>query len=48
MNMHHRAGFVLSQVDGVLTYRDLIDVAGIRRLDALKILATLVGNGAIG
>jgi hypothetical protein len=48
MSMHHRAGFLLSQIDGTLSFNDLIDVAGIRRLDAVRILATFVGNGVIG
>jgi hypothetical protein len=48
MNMHHRAGFVLSRVDGTLSFDDLIEVAGIKRLDAVRILATLLSNGIIG
>jgi hypothetical protein len=47
MNMHHRAGFVLSLVDGTLSYEDLVDVSGLRRLDAVRILADLVGSRII-
>ena len=48
MNMHHRAGFILSQVDGSLSYDDLLSVSGMDRFDTVRILADLVGNGIIG
>jgi hypothetical protein len=48
VNMHHRAGFVFAQVDGVLSFNDLLDVAGLKRFDAVRILADLVTRGLIG
>ena len=48
LNMHHRAGFILSQVDGTLAYEDLLDVSGMDRFDTVRILAELVQNGIIG
>jgi hypothetical protein len=48
MSLHHRAGFILSQVDGALTFGDVLDVSGMPRLAALKILADLVAHGVIG
>ena len=48
MNMHHRAGFILSQVDGSLTYDDLLAVSGMDRFDTVRIIADLITNGIIG
>jgi CRP-like cAMP-binding protein len=48
LNMHHRAGFILSQVDGMLSYEDILDVSGMDRFDTIRILAELVANGIIG
>jgi tetratricopeptide (TPR) repeat protein len=48
LNMHHRAGFILSQVDGTLAYEDLLDVSGMDRFDTMRILADLVQNRIIG
>jgi CRP-like cAMP-binding protein len=48
LNMHHRAGFILSQVDGTLSYEDILDVSGMDRFDTIRILAELVANGIIG
>lgn len=48
MNMHHRAGFILSQVDGSLSYDDLLAVSGMDRFDTVRIIADLIGNGIIG
>jgi len=48
INMHHRAGFILAQVDGMLSYEDLLAVSGMPRFDTVRILANLVQNGIIG
>ena len=48
MNMHHRAGFILSQVDGTLSYEDLLEVSGMDRFDTVRIVADLVTAGIIG
>ena len=44
----HRAGFFLSQVDGGTSYEDLIEISGMTRAEAIKILAQLVEQGVIG
>ena len=48
INLHHKAGFVLSQVDGSLTFEDIVAVSGMPRFETLRILAELVQNGIIG
>jgi hypothetical protein len=42
LSMDHRAGFVLSLVDGSSTIDMILDVSGMPRLDALRILHELV------
>ena len=41
------SGFVLSQIDGNLTYEELFDVCGLPRLETARILARLVKDGVI-
>ena len=48
MNMHHKAGFILSQVDGMMTYDDLLAISGMSRFDTMRILHDLVQQGIIG
>lgn len=40
--LDHRAGFLLSHVDGVSTLETILDVSGMPRLDAMRILVELV------
>lgn len=42
LSLDHRAGFLLSLVDGTSTVEELLDISGMVRLDALRILHTLV------
>lgn len=42
LSIDHRAGFVLSLVDGVSTVEMILDVSGMPELDALRILSELV------
>lgn len=42
LSIDHRAGFVLSLIDGSSTLEMIIDVSGMPRLDALRILHALV------
>jgi hypothetical protein len=42
LSIDHRAGFVLSLVDGTVTAETIVDVSGMPRLDALRILHELV------
>lgn len=47
LNLDHRAGFVLAQIDGSVTFEDLFSVSGMSRLDTARILAQLVEEGVI-
>jgi tetratricopeptide (TPR) repeat protein len=47
LNLDHRAGFVLAQIDGTVTFEDLFAVSGMSRLDTARILAQLVEEGVI-
>ncbi len=47
LNLDHRAGFVLAQIDGTLTLEDLFAVSGMSRLDTARILAQLKEQGVI-
>lgn len=48
MNMNHRVGYVLSQVDGHSAYDDIVALSGMPRVDTLKILSDLIADGVIG
>ncbi|MFO0674212.1 MAG: hypothetical protein U0235_32120 [Polyangiaceae bacterium] len=41
-SLDHRAGFLLSHIDGVSPLDTILDVSGMPRLDALRILVELV------
>jgi hypothetical protein len=43
----HRGAFLLSQVDGVSTLEMILDVSGMGRVDALRILAGFVEQGIV-
>jgi tetratricopeptide (TPR) repeat protein len=47
LNLDHRAGFVLAQIDGDVTYEDLFSICGMSRLDTARILSQLVQEGII-
>lgn len=47
LGLDHRAGFLLSRVDGRSTVEELVDLSGMPRHEALKLLVELVGAGAI-
>lgn len=47
LNLDHRAGFVLAQIDGQVTLEDLFDLSGMSRLDTARILAQLVEERVI-
>lgn len=48
LSVDHRAGFVLSLVDGSATFDEILDMSGMQRLEALRILAELLDRGVIG
>lgn len=43
----HREGFLLSQIDGVISNEDLLDVCGMNGAEALRILARLASLGIL-
>ncbi|MBX5482789.1 MAG: tetratricopeptide repeat protein [Myxococcaceae bacterium] len=47
LNLDHRAGFVLAQMDGTVTFEDLFEVCGMSRLDTARILVQLIDEGVI-
>lgn len=47
LGLDHRAGFLLSRVDGEHSVEQLVDVSGMPRLEALKTLVELLELGAI-
>ena len=48
LNLDNRAGFVLSLVDGFVTYDELFSLSGMSRLDTARVLSQLVRDGVIG
>jgi hypothetical protein len=48
LNLDHRAGFVLAQIDGSVSFEDVFAVSGMSRLDTARILAQLLDEGVIG
>jgi hypothetical protein len=48
LDLDHRSGFILAQVDGTSTFEELIELTGMDRLEALRIMAQLVQKGVIG
>jgi hypothetical protein len=47
LNLDHRAGFVLAQIDGMVTLEDIFTLSGMTRLDTARILAQLVEEKVI-
>lgn len=47
LSLDHRAGFMLSMIDGISSIDDLLDVSGMQRLDALRILCSLLDQKVI-
>jgi hypothetical protein len=46
-DLDSRSAFLLSRMDGQLSADDLLDVSGMRRLEALRVLALLVHSGVV-
>jgi tetratricopeptide (TPR) repeat protein len=47
LNLDHRAGFLLAQIDGSVDYEALFALSGLPRLDTARILANLIADGVI-
>jgi tetratricopeptide (TPR) repeat protein len=47
LNLDHRAGFLLAQIDGTVDYEGLFALSGLPRLDTARILANLIADGVV-
>jgi hypothetical protein len=47
LNLDPRAGFVLAQIDGEVSFDDLYAICGLRRLDTARILCELLEQGVV-
>ncbi|MBS2021806.1 MAG: hypothetical protein JST92_05310 [Deltaproteobacteria bacterium] len=47
LNLDPRAGFVLAQIDGEVSFEDLYAICGLSRLDTARILSQLLEEGVI-
>lgn len=47
LSLDHRAGFLLSMIDGVSSIDELLDVSGMQKVDALRILCDLLDQKVI-
>ena len=47
LNLDPRAGFVLAQIDGEVTFEDLYAICGLKRLDTARILCELLEQGVV-
>jgi hypothetical protein len=46
-DLEPRSAFLLSRIDGSMTVEDVLDVSGMPRLEALRVMALLVRRGAV-
>jgi hypothetical protein len=47
LSIDHRAGFMLSRLDGPITVEELLEICGMPRLDALRMLHDLLQQKVI-
>ena len=47
LNLDPRAGFVLAQIDGAVTFEDLYAICGLHRIDTARILSQLLEEGVV-
>ncbi|MFO0584476.1 MAG: tetratricopeptide repeat protein [Anaeromyxobacter sp.] len=47
LNLDHRAGFLLAQIDGAVDFEGLFALSGLPRLDTARILANLIADGVV-
>lgn len=48
LDLDHRAGFILSLIDGISSYNDIMAISGMDELESAAILARLKTEGVIG
>lgn len=47
LNLDHRSGFLLSQIDGTMSFEDILDLSSMSRLETLMVLADLLEKQVI-
>jgi hypothetical protein len=47
LSLDHKAGFVLSQIDGFVSFEDIVDLSGMARLATLRILVRLLDASVV-
>ena len=47
LSLDHRAGFLLSQVDGMMSFEDILELSSMGRLETLGVLVQLVKQSVI-
>lgn len=47
MNLDHRFGFIISQIDGMMTYEDILDISHLPRLETISLLVGMLQKGII-
>lgn len=47
LNLDHRAGFLLSLIDGRISYEELFEISSMSRFDTAQILAMLIDDGIL-
>jgi len=47
LNLDHRAGFILAQIDGAVSYEEIFALSGMSRLDTCRILVQLIEQRVI-
>jgi hypothetical protein len=47
LSLDHRAGFLLSLVDGISTVEEILDMSGMTRLEALRLMYTLTQQNVV-
>ena len=47
LQLNHRLAFVLSQIDGFVSFEDILDLSGMGRLETLRMFARLLRDGII-
>lgn len=47
LDLDHRAGFLLAQIDGTISFEDLFSISGMSRIDTARILVQLVDKRVI-
>jgi hypothetical protein len=47
LTLDHRAGFLLSMIDGMSTVEEILDISGMPRLEAMRILCELIDKRVI-